>query len=384
MTDVIVLGAGLVGSVIAADLTRDSEFNVTIADRSCAALDAAKQRASGKITCLEHDLGDTRAINKLVAPFDLVIGALPGSLGYQTLDAVINAGKPFCDISFMPEDAAQLDHAAQQAGATAIVDIGVAPGMSNILAARAARELDRCDSISIYVGGLPKHPQPPFYYKAGFSPIDVIEEYTRPARFIKDKQIVTRDALSDCELIELPRVGQLEAFNTDGLRSLMHTLDVPNMIEKTLRYRGHAELMRMFRETDLFSYEPIDVAGQSIRPIDVTAQLLFPKWRYEPGEADITVMRIIATGLLNDEPCSMTWDLYDEYDGASETLSMARTTAFPCAIIARLLARGAINTTGVIAPEQIAENDALVTHALDELKRRGVQYEQSVQSDSVG
>lgn len=379
MTDVIVLGGGLVGSVIAADLAREDDFTVTIADRDHQALHAAQQRTSQSIQCMQRDLSNANDLEQLVAPFDLVIGALPGAFGYQTLQAVLNAGKPFCDISFMPQDAAPLNQAARDAGVPAIIDIGVAPGMSNILAARAVRELDQCESLTIYVGGLPKDPHWPFQYKAGFSPIDVIEEYTRPARFIKDGQIITREALSDCELINLPRIGQLEAFNTDGLRSLMHNLDVPNMTEKTLRYPGHAELMHVFRETGLFSYDPIKVAGSTVRPIDVTTQLLFPKWTYNPGEADLTVMRIIASGRKDNQSCSITWDLYDEHDPQTDTLSMARTTAFPCAIIARMLARGAISATGVLTPEQLADDESLVTALLNELEQRGVHYERSIQ-----
>src|SRR5207247_9524925 len=140
--------------------------------------------------------------------------------------------------------------------------------------------------------------------KAGFAPHDVIEEYTRPSRIVEHGRIVVREALSEPELMEFPELGTLEAFNTDGLRSVATTLAVPFMKEKTLRYPGHIELMRVLRSVGLFAKDPIEVKGPrgsagsaaSVRPLDVLSTLLFPQWTYEEGEADLTVMRIDAKG----------------------------------------------------------------------------------------
>lgn len=239
MPNVIVLGGGLVGAVIAADLAADPRLRVTVADRRREALERAQRRAPGVAT-VEADLVDPAAIRRLAAEHDVVVGALASAIGFAALRTVIESGRPCCDICFMPEDALELDELARDRGVTAVVDCGVAPGMSNLLAGHAARVLDRCERIDIFVGGLPVARTEPFQYKAGFSPHDVIEEYTRPARLVEHGRVVTRPALTEPEPVEFDGIGTLEAFNTDGLRSLIHTLDVPDMREKTLRYPATA------------------------------------------------------------------------------------------------------------------------------------------------
>jgi saccharopine dehydrogenase-like NADP-dependent oxidoreductase len=241
-----------------------------------------------------------------------------------------------------------------------------------MMAGHAAAGLDSCERVEIYVGGLPQQRRWPFDYKAGFAPHDVIEEYVRPARIVENGRIVVREALSEPELMDFPEVGTLEAFNTDGLRSLAYTLKAPFMKEKTLRYPGHIELMRAFRETGLFSKEPVVVSGNKIRPLDATAALLFPKWTFEEGEADLTVMRVMVEGRRGDERVRHTWDLLDRYDPASGLRSMSRTTAFPATIVAGLVARGDFEAPGVSFPERIGERYGLLDRVLLELEKRGV------------
>ncbi len=380
MPRAIVLGAGMVGSVIAADLAEDDDFDVSIADVRAEALSAAQSRATGRVETIQADLSDPAIVGQTVGEFDLVLGALASSIGFQTLRAVIEAGKNFCDICFMGEDALELDQLAKQHDVIAVVDCGVAPGMSNLLAAYGSSLLDQCNNIEIYVGGLPRDPQPPFFYKAAFSPHDVIEEYTRPARLVENGKIVVREALSEVESIDLPGVGTLEAFNTDGLRSLVHTMDVPSMIEKTLRYPGHVQIMRAFRDAGFFSKEPITVGDCEICPLDLTSELVIPEWSYAEGEEDLTVMRIIVEGSKDGTACRYIWDLLDYYDRQTNTTSMSRTTAFPCAIVARMIASGRVNQTGVIPPERLAHQPDLVTSVLDELARRGVKFEQTFET----
>ena len=379
MPSVIVLGAGMVGGVMAADLAGDAGLAVTIADSRPEALERAKARASGRVETIRADLGDVETLRRTIAPFDMVVGALASAIGFQTLRAVIESGKNYCDISFMPEDAIDLDALAKRHGVTAVVDCGVAPGMSNMLAARSVADLDRADSIEIYVGGLPRERRWPFEYKAGFAPGDVIEEYIRPSRIVEHGKIVTRPALSEPELLDFDGVGTLEAFNTDGLRSLAYTMAVPFMKEKTLRYPGHIELMRVFRETGLFGHEPIEVGGVRVKPIDVISTLMFPKWTYEPGEEDLTVMRIVVEGEKAGRRERHTWDLLEFYDRLSGATSMSRTTAFPCAIMARLVARGEFVMPGVNPPERIGPDATVVERVLAEHRERGVEYRRRVE-----
>ncbi|MGI9015380.1 MAG: saccharopine dehydrogenase family protein [Phycisphaerales bacterium] len=382
MSTVVILGAGMVGSTMAIDLASEADVDVTICDRSQAALDAVSNRVralcSRAITTQVADLSDASAIARVAASADVVMGALPSVLGLNALRAVIESQTPYVDISFMPEDALTLDAFAQQYSVPAIVDCGVAPGLSNLLAAASSHEFDECHSIDIFVGGLPRERRVPFEYKAAFAPYDVIEEYTRPARLVEHCRIVTREALSEAEMLEFdgdffPGVGTLEAFNTDGLRSLIETLHgVPFMREKTMRYPGHAQLMKAFRATGLFSHDEVDVRGQRVRPIDLTSALLFPKWTYEEGEADITVMRIIVDGSKAGARHQTIWELFDVMDTASGCSSMSRTTAFPATFMARELLAGNIQQKGVLPPEKLGKDDDLVDRMLEALRERSV------------
>lgn len=371
----VILGGGMVGSAMAMDLARDPGLRVTVVDAREEAL--ARVRDKHGVAGRRSDLGDPKAVQSAVADADIVLGALSSVIGLQTLRAVIEAHKPYVDISFMADDAMQYDALARQHGVVAVVDCGVAPGMSNLLAGYAAHVLSPCEHIDIMVGGLPAERRWPYEYKAGFSPHDVIEEYVRPSRIVEGGQIVIKEALSEPELVDFPGLGTLEAFNTDGLRSLATTLKVPHMRERTLRYPGHIELMRVLRETGFFNKEPITVKGATVRPLDVTAALLFPKWTFEEGEADLTVMRVEATGKKDGQRVQLRWDLFDRYDLQTGYRSMSRTTAFPATIVARRVLDGRINTPGVLPPEKLAALPGLVDDIFAQLGERGVRYHAS-------
>jgi len=223
-----------------------------------------------------------------------------------------------------------------------------------MLAGWAARTLDRCDTIEILVGGLPRTRHWPWQYKDPFSHHDVIEEYVRPSRIVEAGRVGVKEALSEPELVTIPGIGTLEAFYTDGLRSLADTLKVPNMREKTMRWPGHAELMRTLRHLGLFSHEHVTVGGARVKPIDLTAKLLFPHWTYEEGEADVTVMTVRAWGTRGGRAVRLAWTLHDELDPATGFPSMSRTTAFPATSVLRLIAAGKVAKPGVHAPEALA------------------------------
>jgi saccharopine dehydrogenase-like NADP-dependent oxidoreductase len=365
---ITVLGAGMVGSAIALDLGR-SGFAVTVADAREEAL--ARVAAKAPVRTVRADLGTPAAVKRAVKEADIVVGALSSVLGLQTLRAVIEAGRTYVDISFMAEDAMELDVLAKEHGVTAVVDCGVAPGVSNLLCGLGVVLLDRCESLEIYVGGLPAVRRWPFEYKAGFAPHDVLEEYTRPSRIVEHGKIVVREALSEPELMEFPELGTLEAFNTDGLRSIAATMDVPFMKEKTLRYPGHIELMRVLRHVGLFSKELVTVPGGTVRPLDVTAALLFPKWTFEEGEADVTVMRVIAAGTKGGRAVRHVWELADRYDPVTGVRSMSRTTGYAAASMVALLARGMAKAPGVFPPELLGRDRAFADAFLAEYASRG-------------
>ena len=350
MQKVIVLGAGLVGKAMAIDLAK--RFDVTAADLREDALATVKLH---NIKTQKLDFGDLKHLAQIIQSFDLVIGAVPGFMGFQTVKTVIEAGKNMVDISFFPEDPFLLDDLAKKHNVTIVTDCGVAPGMGNIILGYHNKRM-KVKAYECLVGGLPVVREWPYEYKAVFSPIDVIEEYVRPARYVQSSEIVIKEALSDSELIKFEGVGTLESWNSDGLRSLIKTMpNIPNMIEKTLRYPGNIEYLRVLRESGFFSYEEIEVKGQKVRPIDLTAKLLFPKWKLKPGEEEFTVMRIRISGQENGSKKTYQYNLLDRTDKETGTLSMARTTGYTCTAVAQLVADGTFNRKGICPPEYLGE-----------------------------
>jgi len=282
---------------------------------------------------------------------------------------VIIAGKNIVDISFYPEDPFGLDELAKQHNVIAVMDCGVAPGMGNIIFGYHNNSM-QISNYECLVGGLPVKREWPYEYQAVFSPIDVIEEYIRPARFVQNKQLIIKEALSETELIEFDEIGTLESWNSDGLRSLIKTMNhVPNMIEKTLRYPGCVEYLKVLRASGFFSYEPIDINGTAIRPIDLTSKLLFPKWEMKEGDKDFTIMRIIMKGQEEGKKITYRYDLLDRYE--DNTISMARTTGFTCTAVANLVLDKKYTRTGISPPEYLGSNFEDIR---DYLKARNVFY----------
>jgi saccharopine dehydrogenase-like NADP-dependent oxidoreductase len=373
---ITVLGAGMVGSAIARKLAQTPGFSVTAADRSAQTLAELEQRAPVRTVCVDLSAGES--IRHLAAQSDLVISAVPGFMGFATLKTLIEAGKNVVDISFFEQDAFDLDALARLKGVTAVVDCGVAPGLSNIIAGYARNKLDELDRIDIAVGGLPQARHWPFEYKAVFSPVDVIEIYTRSAWLVENGREVARPALSGLELIDFPGVGTLEAFNTDGLRTLRRTLRAPNMRERTLRYPGHANLMRVFRESGFFGDEAIDIQGQHVRPIDLTSRLLFEQWRLGKGDADLTVFQTVVEGRKGGQRLRLSYDMVDHYDEATGTTSMARTTGYTCAAVARQVLDGRFAAKGICAPEDVGRTPGCYEALLADLAHSNLHLTETI------
>lgn len=372
----IVLGGGLIGGAVAKDLAGDEDFEVSVADINEKSLN--KLASEAKLTKVVADLSDSETIKKLVVDQDMVVGAIPGFLGFNMLRSVIEAGKNVVDISFMAEDPLTLDGLAKKNKVTAVVDMGVAPGMSNVLAGYVDSLLNETESALILAGGLPVIREWPYEYKISWSPMDVIEEYLRPVRLVEYGKLVEKPALSELELVDLPGVGTLEAFNTDGLRTLLYTIKAPFIKEKTLRYPGHVEKMLMLRETGFFGNETIEVGGVRVKPIDFTAKLLFPKWELREGERELTVMRVVVQGKKEQKRLRYIYDLLTYFNERTKTTSMACATAFPCAIMARLVARGEYSREGVSPPENIGQNHKVYRKLMEELERRDIFYKENI------
>jgi saccharopine dehydrogenase-like NADP-dependent oxidoreductase len=364
---IAVLGSGMVGRAIAVDLA--SRHHVTTFDVSDANLELLKKR-NPRIETQQADLRDYSSYPQHLSSFDIIVTAVPGFMGYKVLEASINCGKNIVDISFFPEDVLQLDKLAKEKGVTVITDCGVAPGMSNFIVGRYNEEM-KIDAIEIYVGGLPKVRKKPFQYKAPFSPADVIEEYIRPARLMENGFIVTKPALSEVEWLQFDEVGTLEAFNTDGLRSLLYTMPhIKNQKEKTMRYPGHVDIIISLKESNFFSEKLIQVDGVEISPLKVTSQILFNEWKLGLEEEELTVMKVI----LHGEGKTIEWSLLDYYDKETKTSSMARTTGYTCTAVVNLLAQNLFSEKGVFPPELVGKYKNCFEFVLNYLNERNVNW----------
>lgn len=375
MDKIIVLGSGMVGRAIALDLAKS--YKITLADIDLDALDKAKNKNKA-LECISLDVTNKTNLKKIIQDYDLVVCAVPGHLGYKALEFIIDAGKDVVDISFSPENTLELENLAKEKNITAIVDSGVAPGMDNLLLGYYDEKWE-ISHFECLVGGLPKVKKWPFCYKAPFSPFDVIEEYIRPARYVENGRIVTREPLSDCEYVEFDKVGTLEAFNTDGLRSILFTMPhIPNMREKTLRYPGHAEYIRVLKHSGFFSEEELNINGQCMAPLRFTARILTDEWKLKENEKEFTVMRVTITGKNeNDEPDEVVFELYDEFCDESSTSSMARTTGYTATASAHLILKGLFNQKGVFPLERVGKHEHCFNFIMDYLKERNVTYTKS-------
>lgn len=368
MKNITVLGSGMVGSAIAKDLAK--KYKVTSLDLFEEKLSPLKHYG---IRTLAIDLNDPEELKKAIRPSDLVIGAVPGFMGFNILKTVITEGKNVVDISFFDEDPFLLDSLAKDNNVTAVIDCGVAPGMSNIILGHYSSEY-KVESYKCMVGGLPSERKLPYQYKAPFSPIDVIEEYTRPARIVEGGKVIIKEALSEPEYVDIIGIGTLEAFNTDGLRTLIRTMNVPNMVEKTLRYPGHLDLIRALRDTGFFSTDFVELGSHKVRPLDLTTKLLFPIWKPVPMEKEFTVMEIVLLAETPDGNILVTSSLYDEGSAKENISSMARTTGYTCAAAAELILQGEITAMGIIPPEALGKEERIYSKILQYLENRNVRY----------
>ncbi|MGC9131206.1 MAG: saccharopine dehydrogenase family protein [Pyrobaculum sp.] len=299
------------------------------------------------------------ALEVAVGGYDLVINALPGNVSYKASRRALEAGVDVVDVSFYAEDPFALDEVARRAGARYIPDAGVAPGLSNVLAGRIVADLGRVDELGIYVGGIPERPVGPLGYSITWSPTDLIEEYTRPARVKRGGQVAAVDPLGDVELVHSP-LGLLEAFYTDGLRTLLKTLDVPNMYEKTLRWPGHLEKIKLLRDLGFMSEE-----GDP-QPRLVTARLLA---RLKFDVRDVVYMRVVGAGGVRKIQYEV---LARPRDGWSAMQVAAGSVAVGMIYVVKDL------EPGVTPPEYIGMSNRLFPRLVATVRQQGVEIVQEV------
>jgi lysine 6-dehydrogenase len=370
---ILILGHGNIGSVLTWDLAKSLlKTQIVVASKNKRmAEEAAEALHSENITGICLDANNQSELVKTMKRFDLAICALPGILGFKSIKAAIKAKIDMVDISYMPENPLTLNRDAIKAGVTIIPDCGVAPGLSNVLVGHALSKLDRAVDIHILVGGLPEKPIPPLDYTATWSIEDLLHEYTRRTKIIKNGKIVEVEALTGLERVEISGVGKLEGFYTDGLRTLLHTVDgIENMWEKTLRYPGHAEKIKLLKSLGFFDEYPVTFENASVKPRMITVKLLERLKR--PEIKDLLILIVEVKGVTEESERCYRFFLLDRYDEKNGITAMARTTAYPASIITQFMVQNLIEEKGVIPLESMGAKSWFFNTLLDELKKRKI------------
>ena len=372
----LVLGAGLQGSACAYDLLQNPQVTqVRLADIHLDHLAPFLAPYSGKrLIPTPLDVRDREAVLAVMRECDAVMSAIPYYLNLQLAECAVEAGVHFCDLGGNTEIVFQQKELAAKAkakGITVVPDCGVAPGMVNILAQYGIEQLDSVDSVRIYVGGLPQHPEPPLNYQIVYSLEGVLDYYTTLSWVVRDGKRAQMAALSELETIDFPKpTGSLEAFHTAGGLSTMawrYEGKIPTMEYKTLRYPGHAEKMELIRELGLLDLKPVDVKGMKVIPRDVFVSVVGPKLT-KPKEKDLLALRVTVEGKKGGKPATRRFDLIDKYDEEHGISAMMRTTGYSLSITGQMQASGKVTPPGVWTPDECMPAKEYIA----ELRKRGM------------
>jgi lysine 6-dehydrogenase len=369
---ILVLGGGLQGSACSYDLLKQDDVQlVTLADlRADSGADFLPD--DDRLERVAVDFSDEAATKDLMERHDVVLSAAPYFFNGTLARLAIEAGCDYADLGGNTEilfSQLEMSDMAQEAGCTLIPDVGLAPGMINVLAAAGIRELDETELVRMYVGGLPQHPVPPLNYQRVYSLHGMLDYYTTPSFVIRDGKPFEIDALTEIEEVEFEGVGTLEAFHTAGGSSILpwrYEGKVDRLEYKTLRFPGHAVFMKAIRDLGLLSMEPVDVDGTPVAPRDLVVAVLRPMLTQD--DPDQVVLRVAARGTRDGQRVRLSWNLLDRKDEDAGISAMERTTGFTLAIVGLLMGRDVIDATGVMPPDEGIPADRY----LEELAARGI------------
>ena len=378
----LVIGAGKQGAACAFDLLRQpGKRTVVLADVTLDHLPAfLEPYQKGALELLHLDVKDPKALAAALRGANVVLSAAPYYFNYDLARAAVSAGAHFADLGgntdIVFKQQKELAAEATKKGVSVVPDCGLAPGMVNILAAEGIRRLDTTDSVKIFVGGLPQHPEPPLNYMVVYSIEGVLDYYTTPSWVLRDGKPAQVEALSEIEHVVFPDpIGKLEAFHTAGGISTLpfrYEGKVRTMEYKTLRYPGHAAIMRPIRDLGLLDLEPVEVNGGRIRPRDAFVATVGPRLTRPQGR-DLVALQVDVRGTKDGKSAGTRWRLVDRYDEQFGVTSMMRTTGYSLAITGLLLADGLIAAKGVHTPDECVPAAPYV----EALAKRGIVIEET-------
>ncbi|HZI99667.1 MAG TPA: saccharopine dehydrogenase C-terminal domain-containing protein [Gemmatimonadaceae bacterium] len=372
----LVLGAGLQGSACAYDLLQSDEVTeVRLADVNTGHLPHFLAPYSGKrLIPTPLDVRNAEGVRALMRESDAAMSAIPYYFNLDLARHAAEAGVHFCDLGGNTDivfEQKKLDPVAREKGITIVPDCGLAPGMVNILAQLGIDQLDSVDSVKIFVGGLPQHPEPPLNYHIVYSLEGVLDYYTTLSWVVRNGKRVQVKALSEIEPVHFDEsVGELEGFHTAGGLSTMafrYEGKIPTMEYKTLRYPGHAKIMEAIRDLGLLDLDPVDVKGVRVSPRDLAVAQMGPRLTKTDAK-DLVALRVIVSGKKGGSPKTIKYELVDRYDEERGISAMMRTTGYSLSITGQMQARGEVKPPGVHTPDECIPGAKYI----DELKKRGI------------
>jgi lysine 6-dehydrogenase len=384
---ILVLGSGLMGPAAAFNALSDPQVSrVTLCDRDQVQLDAAQAKLSSmtggnKLTTVQLDLSDQSATKRLMADYDAIVAALPRPAIPLGIRAAVAAKRPLVDLSW-PDDAkvAHIRQQAKAAGALVILGCGVEPGLTEIMARYLAEKLDRADELHIKCGGIPEKPTPPLGYKIVFGGRMLpLRDYD--GRLVENGQLKSVPRYSGAETVFFDGIGQCEAWHEGFMPWLLDLEALKGLqvgTQKTVRWPGYAAKVTLLKELGLLSSEPLAVDGAQVAPKRLLDELLYPYVKLEQGERDVTLFRVEVVGQQDGRPRRYKIEMVDRYDDQLGFTSMARTTAFTGAIVARMIARGDLTAQGLLTPEQVVAGP-LFHKLVDELAAAGVRFDMTTE-----
>jgi len=377
---VSLLGCGLIGYAIAYAFAENNLSNIefNLYDSSTKNLRRCMSLPLNIAQAERVDLSAEDILKRVLKNSDLIIEALPGNLGFKVMRLASELCVNTVSVSYTPENPLVLHGKFKKCKSVLIPDAGFAPGISNILVGHASTLLDSLEDVRIYVGGLPEKPIGLLKYVITWSVDDLIDEYLRKARIIRDYNIVYLDPLESIEIVKIPRFGDFEAFYTDGLRTMLYSMagKIRNAFEKTLRYPGHIEGMKLLRELGFMDEEPLNVEGHKVIPRKFFSEILKRKLLL-PNVRDIAILFLSISGSKYTSKIKLQYLVWSKYDVSRGLSAMSKITGFTTYSIARVVMNYSNRLDyGVIPPEYLGMDDAIYKFIINELLKKGVRLEE--------
>jgi len=381
---IAVIGAGLMGPAFALDCLGDDDVEeVLLVDIDPKRLEQVSEELGrpSKLKTVIQDVTDRKGLADTLRGYDVAGVALLRPLNVHAIWGAIDAGVSVVELSEPDdEEIEEINREAIKARVAIIPGCGVEPGLTDVLAADGMDMLDRVEAVDIWCGGIPEEPKPPLDYKIVFGG-PYLPLWPGKVKVIADGEVryVDRYTLGDpvsFEGIDRP----LECFY-DGFPETLHLVEkfdgVKRCTEVTVRYEGYCEKVNFLDGCGLLSHEPVEFKGGEIVPFEAFSRIIHPKVRLEPGERDITVLRVRVQGEENGEETVYNYEMVDRYDDEKGITSMAKTTSYTAAIVARMLGRGEITEKGYVPPVKFLRGGKLA-ELLAQLEERGVTITKTV------